>query len=98
MGNWLTQVHLEGRLVNKCVCVCGLVLTLMFAAFVMNKLVRLMTGPSSEDLESFVSYLIQLIHGCDLEHVGLLLKYVQRFVSFSFFMTNADSSYYCSKQ
>jgi len=38
------------------------------------------TGPSSEDLEAFVSYLIQLIHGCDLEHVALLLRFVQRFV------------------
>jgi len=41
-----------------------------------------LSGPSSEDLESFVSYLIQLIHGCDLEHVALLLRYIQRSVLF----------------
>jgi len=38
------------------------------------------TGPSCDDLEAFVSYLIQLVHGCDLERVGLLLRHVQRYV------------------
>jgi len=42
------------------------------------------TGPSCDDLEAFVSYLIQLVHGCDLERVGLLLRYVQRFVTLTF--------------
>ena len=44
-------------------------------------LMALLTGPGCEDVESFVSYLIQLIHGCNLEHVALLLRYVDRSVS-----------------
>jgi len=43
------------------------------------------SGPSREDLELFVSYLIQLIHGCDLEHVALLLRFIQRFVALGVF-------------
>jgi len=52
----------------------SLLLSTIFCCLAVN------TGPSCDDLEAFVSYLIQLVHGCDLERVGLLLRHVQRYV------------------
>jgi len=62
------------------VVVVVVVTAIIIVVIVINVNVIMWTGPSDEDLESFVSYVIQLIHGCDLERVSLLLRFIQRFV------------------
>ena len=63
------------------VAVAVVIVLVIIISSSINVNVIVWSGPSHEDLESFVSYLIQLIHGCDLERVSLLLRFIQRFVT-----------------